>query len=494
MSIDLKNILQRVDRQRILHKSNEKSLSELAKVSPTLQPEYSFRDNRTVADNLQTVDLFTRDPITLIAGLSKAQRAVLNQILFKQVKFKDIYVTNDTIAKFTGYCTKTVTRATELLTKLGLISKRIEGYGLANTYRLHPLFNDRSYRAKLGQYLPSLRLLPWFMALSISMLFSTVTDRNVPANLSHDFYKKSSSSSLSNTQDARARNKVPQLPASKKIIITRGGRDMEQIKSAIDAIRTLKLTVWGKIVLAAYPAAAIKYADQELYNRKDEPKNPLGLFKSLCQKYCDANKLKADFSRVDELKKQVPWEIGHYEVTENIRHCSQASDKKALKGTKEYLPGKEWDLKQQNKQIRRPVETGNVGSMRMPAWTQTEDQKRRDKECIATVEIDKAIEAAKAQGAMNPFMALLVESRKPLVDPTPAPRVELSTSPFLATLASIGEKMEKDSSKCIEKVQGDVQLYNERKAIPIAWEFSEELEEASYDELQEAARLFNREG
>jgi hypothetical protein len=250
---------------------------------------------------------------------------------------------------------------------------------------------------------------------------------------------------------------------------------MHESEKAINGIRTLKLTVWGKIVLAAYPAEAIRYADSEIYMRRQLPNNPLGLFKSLCLQFCEKNGLKPDFERVDRLKDKVPWDIGHYEVTENVVHQNHWVNQQLLADSTPYLPGKEYALRQQKNEIRKPINGTAVAGVRLPGWTMSEDQKERSK-IVSVVEIDKALSQAQSTGKMNPFLAMLAKSSPPVVPPTPAPA--LSSNPFMVTLAATAAKMEKDVLNAIKTVSGDVERYKERKEIPTAWDLCEELVDA----------------
>ena len=368
----------------------------------SLLPETFDQENQTIAPSLLANQAFTYSPVSIIESLTTAQRAILNQIIYQQVKFKKIFISNDKLAERTFYCPKTVQRATNRFVKEGLVVKEIGGYNKANAYKLHPLFNALAHRRKLSKYLPNLRLLPWFMALSISMLFSKPFDTNVHANKFKSF-NLISSASHTVTTDARTRSKVTATALFSKTKETieelqaKRRKYMHASEQAVNAIKTLKLTVWGKILLTAYPAEAIRYADDQLYYRKGHPKNPLGLFKSLCQEFCAQKKIEPDWKRVDRLKMLVPWEIGHAEVTENVIHHNYWTNQDTLAKAKEYVPEK----------AKRFVEP----SGRLPAYKITAEQKV----AIARNPIQEmadAVEVAEQAGPINTFMAILAQKQK----------------------------------------------------------------------------------
>lgn len=435
--------------------------------------------SKSVNHALRASTEFERNPVGYIKKLTKADRKFLDQLLYLQSKYDSVWMGFDRLAQVTGYCSRTMKRAAKKLEEKGLISHIMGSYVAANEYHLHPLFASFTMRRKLSKLLPALRFTPSFLKIAVAALLS-VQIANVTAISPRIDINKNSNSSLSITKDAHPRSKgvisvslFKEIKENAQFARQLKERRMQQSEKAINAIRTLKLTVWGKMVLSAYPAEAIRYADEQIFMAKKLPHNPLGLFKSLCTKFCEKNNLKPDWSRVEHWKTKVPWDYGFYEVTENVVHENYWMNQELLSKAKPYKPGNEWELAQQKKKIMSPLAGKDLSGIRLPAWTESEDAKER-KKLVATAEIDRAVKLAQEQGAMNPFMAILMQAKAPIEQVVDKPLVDPNNQ-FLQVLAPIAEKMENDALESIKTVSGNVNLYQERKEIPTAWHISEQL-------------------
>lgn len=344
---------------------------------PKLQPANNPQPSFHKIENIQS----------LIVSLTGAQRAVLNQIIRWCNKYKRAYPSREMLSALTGYTVRTVTRATDRLQELGLITKKVGGYNYANEYTINPQFRDTSWGESLHELLPSLKRI----VLAVGSLLSFCSLANVPAYGERSELRSREKERVYITQDTRMRFNVAAGTASFKPETRAKERKIKRMmdsEAAVQAIRTLKLTSWGKIKMSAYEAAAIRYADEQLYNRREAPKNPLGLFKKLCEDYCKANGLKPDWERVDRLKAKVPWGEGHYEVISNVLHDGLSIQPAPVKQNSKYNP----------KPITEPV--------RLPDYKITAKQLEavgRDKDAA----MKSAYETVIATGKVNPFSHFL---------------------------------------------------------------------------------------
>jgi hypothetical protein len=439
-----------------------KDILSTALAAHKIQPEVK---NHPVNNFTSSIDSSLRcsvDPVDYIANTATVSDLLwLNELLKRQVKHPNqVYGSFERMGEQLGRSDKTFKRAADKFCKAGLVSRKTGGYNVANVYKFHPLFANHSFRSRLVHYLPALKYIPAFMLLNINLL-SSVQDVNVPAIRERSELRSNSNrESISKTTDAHTRTKGSG-PASffQKDVESqqaKAKKRMQDSETAVNAIRTLKLTVWGKIVLCAYPAAAIRYADDQLFDRKQEPKNPLGLFKDLCQKYCEANKIIPDWERVNQLKMTVPWDFGHNEVSENVIHQSAAKNAALLKSAKDYKPGKEWGLSVQKKEILKPPYNPELHTIRQPDWRPTAAQLAGEN-INKDNEMQAAYEAMIAKGRVNAFTHFL--QRKV-------------------------EKLEADVKNTINSIHGDVEQYEELKSIPVDYKLMAELE-AMCDEIDD---------
>jgi hypothetical protein len=63
----------------------------------------------------------------------------------------------------------------------------------------------------------------------------------------------------------------------------------------------LKLTLWGKIKLSAYPRSTLVFAEQQLRLSKSSISNKFGYFKTICDEWCRKNNKEPNYKLAEEL-------------------------------------------------------------------------------------------------------------------------------------------------------------------------------------------------
>jgi len=243
-----------------------------------------------------------------INGFSKGKRKVFNFIIGNILKYR----TSCPSQAFIGtYAKITRVHSNRLLQELALenyISIINRGFKKTCIYKLNELFYSPTIAFRLRHILPAIWL-SWNLTLIAAAgadLSKNVTQLKV--NLNYNIYIKS----LANKQ-----HKLSYL-STKKIVgdishqlqngwneniksIVRGEKVMEaMISPQIEAIKTLNLTLAGKIALMSFPDEAILWADQTFARRKGILE-PFSYFRNLCMRYCSENKIAVDWSLVTKL-------------------------------------------------------------------------------------------------------------------------------------------------------------------------------------------------
>jgi hypothetical protein len=365
ISIDLNNI---VDKDLLQENSQKETNSPVS---------------LTVDESLQVSKVVSESPEQAVKDMSGCTKGVLNALLFYQVKHPSIFPSYELLSTITGYTRRQVIRCMKKLMELGLVSQEKRSYQ-SNIYKLHPIFNSLSFRAAAGKYLPSLRLMPAFLLLSINLLCSQVQTTKVTASINKVVINKNG------TRESYSRNNnaAPETVS----LLHKKERRMEKARKAVEEFKSLPLTAHGKIMFMVYPAEAIKYADDALYNSKTRILNPLGFVKALCEEYCSKNKLTPDWSEVNRLRKKAgPFFDQLYEVTENVAITRMSEEARKIESNRRYA------------YQSAPIIQHNPGGDTYKPFV----AKALPSDFNKDSNVAAAIKTERSAGRMNPFLAIM---------------------------------------------------------------------------------------
>jgi len=221
-------------------------------------------------------------PLRFLGYLSKGAINILDRLLWCKLSHEHVYVSQKTLASWTGLTREHVCRLIKMLDAYSIITKRRCPYQ-SNVYTFDNVFDNPDVLFSLRNVFSSIRS---FFSKKITLL--GLGERN---NKYITVTTKKGISAVSSILD-KLKTKVYLWYMSKKI------PDGNPISVAIRAIEFLNLTKWGQIKLSAFPDEAIEYADRQAKYATHVK----------CMQYCNDNELEPDLHYVDSL-------VHHYGIT-----------------------------------------------------------------------------------------------------------------------------------------------------------------------------------
>ena len=244
----------------------------------------------------------------IIKRFSKGKRRVLNSIIQLILKYRTACPSQSTLGLWAEITRVHSNRLLQELHEESYISIINRGVKKTCIYKLNQLFYSPTIAFRLRHLLPAIWL-SWNLTLIAAAgadLSKNVTQLKV--NLDYNIYIKSLANKQHNLSYLSTKRIVGDI--SHKIqngwnenikSIVRGEKVMEaMISPQIEAIKTLNLTLAGKIALMSFPDEAVLWADQTFARRKGILE-PFGYFRNLCMRYCSENKIAVDWSLTTKL-------------------------------------------------------------------------------------------------------------------------------------------------------------------------------------------------
>jgi hypothetical protein len=218
------------------------------------------------------------DPVSYFRNIPEGHRKLLNALLYWCNKQKEIYIRQDTLARFAGYaCRETANRIVAQFVEMGLISTKYR-YKTSSLYRVSSFFNDLQVRSKLKRFLSQLGYLPmWLLAVDVTQYNSI--------NLLVSIESIKNNGKVVNSACARE---------EKRSVM---------VKQYVEEIKNPKLTYQDRVQLSRYSEEAIRHALIQL-QRKRGIKNPIG-FLVVCAKEFDAKQSRIQEYRVESTEQEI---------------------------------------------------------------------------------------------------------------------------------------------------------------------------------------------
>lgn len=250
---------------------------------------YTFRqelENKNRNINCYPDTYITNSPLESVSNLlNDTERRVLNYFIWAQGKYGFIRISQKYLALKIGVCRETINRAVKKLRRLKLIDREYRQRKTSITF-LSPIFKDYKFARALSVIFSSL----WSFLYRLSIANVTLlikgrrNNKTVVGIDGHGDYAYSAKPPISPTNiEIKNKNRVSEVYQEKILL------NESFITPAIKAIKSLKLTQWGKIELSIYPDTAIDFADLETMGKKLN--DPFKYFCSRAWHYCKTNKL-----------------------------------------------------------------------------------------------------------------------------------------------------------------------------------------------------------
>lgn len=341
--------------------------------------------------------------------LTKSQRKIFEQLLKYQADYTEIYASHIGMAKKVGCSVSTIKRALNRFRELDLLQWLWRGVKKTCIYSLNSNLGHESIRSKFKSVFKAFAFIPMVLLLSRNAaLFG-----NEPQCSKEEKYLYALSLSNGSRESLSCKKDVQpdanRFPLAIEFFKKTTGERMEEYKQAIERIKSLKFTPWGKQKLVAYPVGAISFADDALFYSKGTISNPVGFFMSQCEKYCTDKGLEPNWAKVIEIRKRKP-EVDQLPlVVENVAQTASAN-KALLAEAKPYFPGNQWKQRQQYKQIGKPL---NIPQQLPPVRVIPKDgplapfKAEIDSTIDPVSRVNTAVKEATASGRMNIFLAIM---------------------------------------------------------------------------------------
>ena len=268
--------------------------------------------------SLSFADNFAKKPKFYLKLLTPSHLRVMDAFVYYDNKHGNIFPGQQEIANIAGisynHCNKKIK---ELIT-WGFIEKETRGYRKSLQYYLNPMFKDKSIRARLSKYIPSLRWVPLITLMAVSLLLSNnkvqleynepIRERNIfiyPYPTVIDSYTVKASQTyglgLNKNLQKEKKNGFNMNAFEKKNILEQiANKKYENVvPSYIKELKNLNLTKWGQIRLSVFPEQAIKFANDCLKTTAVQCK--FSFMIKLCMDYCRKNDIRPDWKWQNKL-------------------------------------------------------------------------------------------------------------------------------------------------------------------------------------------------
>lgn len=387
----------------------------------TKQANFHFyaKNDPTLDLTLQANPAFLADPLQFVKSLNQADRDTLSGLLWIRHKFgssmdrkPEIFIGKDSLAAKLGYSSRHIDRVINKLISLGLISKIIGGYNLANVYKFNAIFDHPTYRSKLARFFPALRFLGVAFLCSVNTHFK----KDVTANIRVFIYKKE--------KGEEKRGVVGHWISyreAKKQREERKRMSFESLAPKTKVVTALKLNKLGQLYLTPYHPDAILWANKRIQAVQKPPTDTFTYFKKLCSIWHSEHGEVIEFEYLDSvLRSQPSWrDLPVFEDDGRIHRSTAVTPPPAYK---KYEKDGESQPAYQKSPAKVPVSSGdayqkNIGKTYQDPYTNPEYAKLREyrdpKTFDRQVEFAKFIDTLRAKKAagetLNPFAQMMLD-------------------------------------------------------------------------------------
>lgn len=223
-----------------------------------------FPCQEQILQDPQVLEEIIKSPDIYFGSLTARQLKVLDYLLYWANRNRDIYVRQDTIARFVGYKSREqVNRILKMLCEAGIVSKQYR-HKTSCLYKVSSFFNDIHIRSQLKKFLIQLSFIP------ILLLMGDVTQCS---RINLLISNRSIDKTFNNINNACAREK----------------KVRSMIKDYVEEIQSPNLTQGDKISLSRYSEGAIRHALIQLQRQK-EIRNSVGFLFVCARSFDEKNK------------------------------------------------------------------------------------------------------------------------------------------------------------------------------------------------------------
>ena len=207
--------------------------------------------------------------------ITKTQHDLIETIMRWKLRYKMVYLRQDTLAKILGISRVHCNRLLKWMKDLGLLVSEYR-FKLSCHYHLSSFFFNESIRSRLKHIFRPLRALSLNLLYGFSSFSSDVTQLRdkLNVNLTNSIVQQWTSSNV------------------KQFNQTLHGE--YPVSVAVREIKCIKLSRAGQIKLSAFPDEAILDA-ANAYHYAKNVKEPFNWFYKLCMEYCNRNDIKPDW-------------------------------------------------------------------------------------------------------------------------------------------------------------------------------------------------------
>lgn len=226
----------------------------------------------------------------------------LNLIIAFCERFPTVYASHAFIAKQVGIHRDTAQRLVKKLELMGFIATCFRGIKKTLYYKISPIFKRKDIRMRLKHWLPALRFIPFVMLFAaqnkahikpdVGQLRDSYILNPVVVGCS-EFY---SSSTITSKVKKGTLSTTP-TPSKEE---ERGIPSRSELMKPDWVIPGCRLTVWGRIKLAAYPREAIEFAISRIRPGHNLNK-PFQYVLKLANQWCKDNNQVPNWKRFYEI-------------------------------------------------------------------------------------------------------------------------------------------------------------------------------------------------
>lgn len=263
-------------------------------------------------------DNFAQNPKQLSMFITPSQTKILDTIICLDNKYGTVFAGQKEISNNSGISYNHCNKMIKQLVDWGFIEKESRGFKKSLQYYLNPIFKDKSVRARLSKYFPSLRWVPiiTLMAASINLQskelqtvnHQPIRERNIfiyPYHTVIDNYTVKNATTYGKNLNINLKKDEKNILCmnsyqKKNILEQIANKNYENvIPNHIRELKNLNLTKWGQIRLSVFPEAAIANAIRTLGSNKVNCK--FSYIIKICMDYCRKNDIRPDWKWQNQL-------------------------------------------------------------------------------------------------------------------------------------------------------------------------------------------------
>lgn len=271
----------------------------------------------------------------LSENLSHGEKVILNHYLALANTFQDIYFSQSTIAKKTGYSREYVNRKLKKLRTHGLLDYN---YNHMNTcdYKISSWFSIREIREKLKDLFSSLHYLPLIWIIASNAVFQLDGTQYINIRESHrenwtESYLTFEFNELNRVDYNKKRENLDMTAFIQALDSSDNHSHNDLIPPYIHQLQPIfNLTTHGKYYLSSYPLAALQYASQPLI--KAQPTSIWRYFDKILKNYCEQQNVEPNWQILHDLPREV---IDQPMVVKETGSIDKRALKNWLSGTQE---------------------------------------------------------------------------------------------------------------------------------------------------------------